>query len=139
MSKKVISVAGDIQIHAWADEEKLSIKSVILSSGRGNSISLEELPDYMADEIQAGNLPGLKIVSVKKAEEVSEAADAEPKGEIKEPVIMSGSPFAQRPTAETWPDGASDEPLSLAPLEYEKRDKEPAPFNIPAADVIQSA
>jgi hypothetical protein len=70
MGRKVISVAGDVSVHVYDDKDLGTVKSVILSPGLGNSVALEDVPDYIRDDIESGSVPQLKIVSDAKADEI---------------------------------------------------------------------
>lgn len=129
----VISTEGDRQVHAWADEEKFSIRSVILSEGLGNYLSCDEMPDYVLDEIKEG-LPGLSIVTLDKATRLQQAAV----GDASEPsttIISEGVPLGREHTGAV-PAGAGDDE-SIIPDERDVHDKEPSPIRVP--DPIQSA
>ncbi len=73
MGRKVISIAGDVSVHVYDDKDLGTVSSVILSPGLGNSVSLEDVPDYIRDDIEAGAISNLKIVSDKKAAKIEQS------------------------------------------------------------------
>lgn len=74
---KVVYVSEDVTLHSVLGSEQVNgntvynVESVSLKTG--DTFDFNKLPPYQQESVEAGTVPGVEVVSAKKAEELSKA------------------------------------------------------------------
>jgi hypothetical protein len=86
-SNKVVYASSDVTLHVALGSEEFNgntvwnVESVVLRPG--DTLPLDKLPPYQKEAVEAGDVPGVQVVSEKEGEKLSAAwSDAQPNPHI---------------------------------------------------------